>query len=763
MFKPPEPLIGEQLPFEGPISDDGDAVLTTDNGVFAMFSVAGVFPDTADEHDLAAWFDQFHNAQKNIQAEDVELFVYKCRGEAEPEVYPSPDHPDDFPQELDDTYREQLFASTLYANPQYLAVVVHAPNIAAQSISRFFSDDADPRAGIRSRHVRLNEICNLLQSQLTNFGLRRLGYVDRGGILYDEIAEALAFAGTGIARQIGATTGRMGNAIFSEDVHFRRRHIEIEGAGDTTYAVIYTFKDYPASTAPWMLEPFDVASYRCTLAQSFRFLSNAAAGSVLDRKQNKMLIAGDKANAQRDALIDAHNPLLDRKFVLGDHSLVLLAFADRRQEVSAVSNSAWRDFASCGITAKRVSRNLQAAYLSIFPGNSQLRPRPSYVNSINFSAFAPLYNWPAGSETGHWHGPEIALFRTLAGTPYRFHWHVGDVGNTLITGSTGSGKTTLVAFLIAMTAGRARIIGLDHKRGWKRLFERLNGDYAVLGEGEPHLAPLKAFYPTHANIEFLTELIRGCIGGALTEEESRRLALGLRTIMQLPPDQRCLAELRAFFDKSPEGAGARLEKWCWPDGELGWVIDAPHHTVSLTDLCCYDTTALLDNPRARAPALACVLHEIALALDGRPLLIPCDEGWRVLADDTFRAIIEKQLRTIRSKNGAVCFVTQDAHDILNSGIANVLVQQCPSQIHLANPRGTREDYVGGLHLTPGQYDAFHVLQSGQGLFLHVQGTKSVIAQLPMNGPRLSAFLPILSAPEADLRAIDISEFKEAAD
>ena len=30
-----------------------------------------------------------------------------------------------------------------------------------------------------------------------------------------------------------------------------------------------------------------------------------------------------------------------------------------------------------------------------------------------------------------------------------------------------------------------------------------------------------------------------------------------------------------------------------------------------------------------------------------------DEGWRALLDETFRANIEKQLRTIRSKGGAV--------------------------------------------------------------------------------------------------------------
>ncbi len=170
--------------------------------------------------------------------------------------------------------------------------------------------------------------------------------------------------------------------------------------------------------------------------------------------------------------------------------------------------------------------------------------------------------------------------------------------------------------------------------------------------------------------------------------------------MELPPEDRGLGELRAFFDNEPEGAGARLDKWCW-GGELGWVIDAPVDTVRFGQLNGLDTTALLENERARGPALAYLYHRISLLLDGTPLLIPCDEGWRALIDPTFRGIIEKQLRTIRSRNGAVVFITQSPRDIIDSGIVNILVEQCPSQFHLANPRGTREDYVDGLKLTAG--------------------------------------------------------------
>ena len=75
-----------------------------------------------------------------------------------------------------------------------------------------------------------------------------------------------------------------------------------------------------------------------------------------------------------------------------------------------------------------------------------------------------------------------------------------------------------------MTAGRARIVALDHKRGWNLLIIGMGGDYAVLGAGEPHFAPLKALDASARNMEFLTMLMRGCIGGTMTEEEGRRLA-----------------------------------------------------------------------------------------------------------------------------------------------------------------------------------------------------------------------------------------------
>ena len=71
MAEIPEALLGDKMPLEDHIADD--VVPTRDKRVIAMFEVAGVFSDTADDVDIATWFDQLHNALKNIAAEDIEL------------------------------------------------------------------------------------------------------------------------------------------------------------------------------------------------------------------------------------------------------------------------------------------------------------------------------------------------------------------------------------------------------------------------------------------------------------------------------------------------------------------------------------------------------------------------------------------------------------------------------------------------------------------------------------------------------------------
>ncbi len=153
MTKRPEALLGVKVLLKDHIADD--VVLTRGNGVLAMFSADGMFPDTADDTEIAAWFDRLQNALKNIAAADVELTVYQCRGEADPSGYQTGLHRAPSARELDAAARDSLFGGLLYANRLFLAVQVHALPAAAQSVGRFLAETGkDPRSGKRGRARR---------------------------------------------------------------------------------------------------------------------------------------------------------------------------------------------------------------------------------------------------------------------------------------------------------------------------------------------------------------------------------------------------------------------------------------------------------------------------------------------------------------------------------------------------------------------------------------------------------------------------------
>jgi len=97
------------------------------------------------------------------------------------------------------------------------------------------------------------------------------------------------------------------------------------------------------------------------------------------------------------------------------------------------------------------------------------------------------------------------------------------------------------------------------------------------------------------------------------------------------------------------------------------------------------------------------------------------------------------------------FITQSPSDAANSPIAAELLEQCPNQIHLPNPRASEADYVGRLKRTPGEFAALRALGKGSGQFLVCKGRESLIAELRLRGlPQLAA----LSASEAALRAYE---------
>ena len=97
-------------------------------------------------------------------------------------------------------------------------------------------------------------------------------------------------------------------------------------------------------------------------------------------------------------------------------------------------------------------------------------------------------------------------------------------------------------------------------------------------------------------------------------------------------------------------------------------------------------TKVLDDEDVRTAALGYIFHRIEGMMDGAPMMLFIDEGWKILNDDKFAAFLNDKLKTIRKLNGIVGFGTQSAKDIVRSLMGHTLLEQTPTNIFFPNPK-----------------------------------------------------------------------------
>ncbi|MFS2013712.1 VirB4 family type IV secretion/conjugal transfer ATPase [Azospirillum sp. CT11-132] len=753
-------------------------LLLDDGALLAMIELGGAGFETAAADEVNARHSRRNLLLRNIASDRLVLATHTVRTLDDGAGYPTAPCATVFARDLDAAYRARLLVGRLFCNRLFLSVLLRPPGagerrrLAGLFARRRRGDLARP-AGPAALEA-LDAVVATLLAELDDHAPRRLGLREGNGVLFSEPAEALRLILTSQTLPVPLVNGHLGGAIYTDRVIVGREAIEIRGPGGSSYAAAFGLREYPATSWPGMFDAVLAAPYRCVLTQSFGFLPKQAAQAVLTRKQNQMVTAQDKAASQTTALSEAADLLASNAFVMGDHHLSLVTFAGSLEGLRAVTARARRDLAESGAVVAREDLALEAAYWAQLPGNLRLRTRPGAISSRNFAAMASLHNYPAGAAQGHW-GEPLTLLRTTGGTAYRFHLHaptgtVSDLGNVFIAGPAGSGKTTLMLFLAAL-AGRqgAQVVFVDKDRGGEILARAVGGTYLVLPAGAPSgLAPLKALSNRPADLAFLKRLITGLVtdpGGSLAPEDERRLELGLGCLMALPPDARSLGELRAFLGQAdPMGPGARLERWC-RGGALGWVLDNEADALALdVPFLGVDVTALLDDPLARGPVLACLFHRIEGLLDGRRLVLVIDEFWKALLDPGFRDLVNDKLKTIRKLNGLVVLGTQSPADALKSPIAHSIIEQCPTQILMPNPRADAADYRDGLKLTGPEFQAVREdLTVGGRRFLLKQGTASVACALDLGG--LDDLVAVLSARAGTVRLMErlIAEHGAAPD
>jgi type IV secretion system protein VirB4 len=742
-----------------------------------VFRLGGVSFESADPQELNVLYERRNVLWRNLAGAGIALWTQVIRRRES--VAGAHGTGEGFAAALHGKYQARLADEILMVNELYLAVLYRpAAGRAAGWLSGAVTrlKPATSRLQTADALDACRKIAQTLRASLARYEPELLGCYQRAGRWYSSVLEYLGLLVNGERQPIAMPRGPVSGALATSRLCFGSETLEYRLPTGTLVGAMLGIKEYPTPTVAGMLDRLLSAKFPFVLTQSFAFLSKASGQALLSRQINRMANAGDFAVSQAEELEEALDALTSNEFVMGDHHLTLQILAEpdpvptgrpeaeRLRTLNDRIAHARALLADTGMIVAREDLALEAAFWAQLPGNFPLRPRKAPITSRNFAAMTPFHNFPAGrARDNHW-GEALTLLPTRAGSAYHFSLHASDpadgssrrdAGHTFICGPTGSGKTVLIGFLIAMLArqGATQVV-LDKDRGLERLVRALGGQYLTLRNGMPTgFNPLQ-LPPGPGHLEFLRgwlQLLARAPGmRALSVREQRDLDQALQSILSLAPGARRLSRLAEFLDPTdPEGLHARLARWCVSgEGAYAWVFDEPEDSVIRRldgqTVIGFDVTDFLENEVVRAPVTAYLFHLVRQLLDGRRLVCWMDEFWRLLADPAFESFAKDGPKTWRKLNGVMCLATQGAGDVLQSPISRTIVEQTPTKIFFPNAQATPEEYIGGFGLGRREFALIkEELDPGSRVFLVKQGHQSVVCRLDLGG--FDSELEVLSA------------------
>lgn len=393
------------------------------------------------------------------------------------------------------------------------------------------------------------------------------------------------------------------------------------------------------------------------------------------------------------------------------YSMTIFVFGASKEEIEFGQMEVERICRLYGVTPVREGWVAQASFFAQFP-TYEVYPR-TYTYLSRAVATAINFEHPIeGPEKSDWGPGPISVFRTISGTAYRWQFHVSAAANAvahcILLGSTGQGKTTLLAFLAgqAMRHSDLRVYFFDRHNGVKVFCGAIQGAY-VNFDGDKDSTSMNPFSCADLpeNRAFLRRWLRSItmVDDALSEKE---IARAVTTAFDyLRPEERTLKNLhKSCF--SPTGA-MRRELFRWVnDQQYGLIFNSPNDTLDMSShFIAFDFTHIFEDEVLAPAVISYIMHRIhsVSTQTGDPSLIMIDETAPMLKHPMFRDQFIIGLQEGRKKRQAYLCAFQQPNIVDSLGLGEVVRGQCQTMIFFRNPQATAEDYEH-WNLTPFEED-----------------------------------------------------------
>lgn len=740
--------ISDYIPYSSLISPD---IIKIQGGSYMMnFRLKGINYIGQAQETIDARVIQINNFIGQLRAPYrynlyIQTHCIRAGGAA---ALPSSFEAGSFADEFNKAYEQKIiFEQPIIATDYYISVI-YRPYLRVGGFSAFKSTRKEIIALAKQAEEILGNIKETILSYFSEYEIEVLGCHEENGVMFSEQLRFLNYLCNLNQNPVPVHHAQISEYLPTATISIgNNEYIKIDNNGETKYAVIMTFAEYPEETSTGMLQKFLEMPWQMTVTQTFAPIDKAEARNWLNREYKRLQNTDSGTEADLQDLYDANQAVSADRFVLGDFYWSAMLIDDSPEKLKRKISEADAILSSAGFRASVNKIAKIDSYFAQLPANIALQPRKAKLSSANAAQMMPWQKQNHGKQFGNAWGAAIAMLRTNNDEVYYFNFHDPEkddsegkdiAGNTFISGATGTGKTVLVSFLLAQSQRYKtppKIVMFDKDLGSSVFVRAMGGRYSQIKLGEP-----TGFNPFHlantaTNRTFIAQLIKSMLKtdkNPITAEQEKQIEQGIVQVME--SSEKNLMDIESFANLLPSGDESiklRLDKWT--HGQYAWVFNNSEDNFSTNaHILGIDYTQFLDNEDIRTPILMYLFHRIQEMLDGTPLIISLDEAWKPLKDPMFQAYLDDKQRTIRKERGLLVFASQSPADAYR-GLSNAFLEQIATHIFLPNPRATHEVYVKHLGLEEEEFELIKNLGKHSREFLVKHQAATAHCKLSLKG------------------------------
>lgn len=509
------------------------------------------------------------------------------------------------------------------------------------------------------------------------------------------------------------------------DVQFRPG--ETPTLGDQ-YLSLFSVRGFPSSTFVGMLEQLGQLRFPYRWVTRFICLDTADAEARIlttqkdwfSKQQSLRSHVTELFTSARSAVL---NPSADGKIAETRAALVelgndtagfgfctatLVTWDPDRQKAIAQARAMKKVLHARGLVTIDEGLNSLEAWCGTHPGNVYANVRRPLIHTQNLIHLLPI-TAPSVGDKECAHLKKVTgvgsphVYCSAGSSPYHLNLFNGDVGNTLIVGPVGSGKSTLLSTLALqwLRYPKARVIIYDRDRSARAATlanASVPGFVQYFEPGNPR-APL-AFQPLRFiddpgefvwAAEFIALLLE--LQGITVDDQLQKfIDLTLKQVAsEADHAKRTLTRFAYLFSSHTRATAQALRPYT-KEGNYGQIFDSGGEAESggvYAPWRMYEMSSLMEfGEKAVVPAIKYLDHRdsatYGVPIDA-PLLKIYDECWRYMVHPTFRDILRRDLKTLRKKNVAIVFATQEVVDAAaTKELLSTILSACQTQIYLAD-------------------------------------------------------------------------------